>query len=666
MPILATSQNDSLYSIMAFELKKLIFESPYQAKNFTDTSLAYLNEISKKNTTSNNIDRSVYLEKRAEQLKKDIGVDFTSGYQQNINLDPSSDLEENISYSGRVQLGVEWDLLNNGLLENRVRSQMISDRVNREKLQYNIAVNGEQYIYRFDQTLILFNQFKLELLNQRLIQIKKQYKIIQDLVLLRKSSKEELIKVEMELTETESLINLYESYAEYMQIEPSSFDISSQTIPLIDLDYTRIFELVGLQSDSLENSSEFKPYFSWYHQMSLKPYLRYNYYDILQGPNRGYFAGGINLSIPLNFSTQLNNEVEYEKWQYDNAQFIRDQSKLQEDVLNSAYDFRHHLKSFIEHYQKRKLISEKLRIEKARLKISDKYVDPITILKLDDDMLLEDLNLIEDLQNLYLKALKIHSKLNEVAINEIVKSVTPNDFIQFIEKKDRSIYVWSSTFDNYTSDFLNEYIIYNEINHVIVSVNKYEKTEEKWKLMKLLKETNDLYFMLGDNKLFYNQNIGVYLAEVLENYPLISPTGIHLDIEPHTMPEWDEHKVKMQEDYLNLVKQAKIFCDKNELKLQISVPKHYNELIMNQLFDVVDEVYFMCYENVDTDFLIRKLKPYVDAHQDKVVIALRTEDFENRLAMENKVSELKERLGIIKFAYHDLSRMISLDKSGLR
>ena len=61
---------------------------------------------------------------------------------------------------------------------------------------------------------------------------------------------------------------------------------------------------------------------------------------------------------------------------------------------------------------------------------------------------------------------------------------------------------------------------------------------------------------------------------------------------------------------------------------------------------------------------MRKLESYTDSYKSKVVIALRTEDFENRLEMEDKISDLQKRLGINEFAYHDLRRIINFDKQG--
>ena len=94
----------------------------------------------------------------------------------------------------------------------------------------------------------------------------------------------------------------------------------------------------------------------------------------------------------------------------------------------------------------------------------------------------------------------------------------------------------------------------------------------------------------------------------LLNYPKTEPTGIHLDIEPHTFVNWKVDRVGLLNDYLTFVTNVSEFCKANKLKLEISVPKHYDKIIMGTLFERVDKVYFMCYENVDTDFFSEKTR----------------------------------------------------------
>mgnify|MGYP001942567521 FL=1 len=658
------SQQDSLLLTKIEELKVLFEDYDYDPIEFEDTSLVVIRDISKLEDLTQFPDRSVYLQKRAEQLRKDIGLNAVGSYIENLSADPADGLENNIGYQRRVQAGIQWEVLDAGYLENKVRAQMLEDRILREKLSNDITKEGQFYVKRFDQTVFTFNRMKLDLLEKRLIELDKQHGLIRDLVFLKKLKKEQLIKVEIRLAEVESLINVYKSYNDYLEIDEDSVSDLNEDLPLIDLNYDAIFKLVGMQTDSLLAGVDYVEYFKWYHEVGLRPFARYNYYDIITGDNRQYFSAGVNVTVPLSFNTKLNNEVEHEKWKYENERFTRNRAQLHEDVLNTAYEFRYQMKQFVDNYQTRKLINERLRIEKAKMRLSEISVDPFKGLDLFDELMESDIELLELLQGLYLKALKIHTKIPGVAIDDIIKSQSAGDLFEYVKVKKRDVYIWSKTFENYTGDFLAEYAVYNEFGKMIVAVSDKDDSKEKKLFMQYAAESSEVYFMLGNNKLFYNSDITGYLERVLTNYEKTSPTGIHLDIEPHTFDSWDNDRRGLLNKYVVLVAEVSRFCTKNNLKLEISVPKHYDEFIMDQLFQLVDKVYFMCYENVDTDFLVRKLKTYMDKYADKVVIALRTEDFDNRLEMENKIDDLQKRLDIVEFAYHDLQRIISFDKRG--
>ena len=83
------------------------------------------------------------------------------------------------------------------------------------------------------------------------------------------------------------------------------------------------------------------------------------------------------------------------------------------------------------------------------------------------------------------------------------------------------------------------------------------------------------------------------------------------------------------------------------------------------MLQLCDQVYFMCYENVDTDYLFRKIVPFLDNAQEKITLAFRTEDFENRIELEEKLNELETKTQIHLYAYHDLRRMIEFDRKSI-
>jgi hypothetical protein len=74
----------------------------------------------------------------------------------------------------------------------------------------------------------------------------------------------------------------------------------------------------------------------------------------------------------------------------------------------------------------------------------------------------------------------------------------------------------------------------------------------------------------------------------------------------------------------------------------------------------------MCYENIKNEYIYKKIQTYVDSRLDKIEIALRTEDFDNRIEMENKVNDLVKITNVHNFTYHDLNRLIQMDKDNLK
>lgn len=111
--------------------------------------------------------------------------------------------------------------------------------------------------------------------------------------------------------------------------------------------------------------------------------------------------------------------------------------------------------------------------------------------------------------------------------------------------------------------------------------------------------------------------------------------------------------------------EARKFCDKGNLKLSISVPLHYPDEDLMKMLQVSDEIYFMCYENVSESYLTRKLQAF-SGQANKVCIALRTEDFDQRVDMEQLFDALSSNTGINKFCLHDFDSLYKLDKKSIK
>jgi len=661
----AFGQSDSLFNIKIKDLQLLFSTAQYIPIQFTDTNLNILRSISTSKSSDASIYKSTYLEKKRELLDNDLGLTATGSYLENFNPDVA-DLNDNLVYTRKFQAGINWQVLKNGYFDNKVDVKLLDDRIEREKLKNESNNQSAYYLERFDKTIFVFNKLKIELLNQREQSLLKQYELIKELVLIKKLPKEDLIRIETRLAEVQSLKNVYASYNDYLNFENNSLELNLQNLPLIDLDYAKIFETIEQQTNTIMGENKYTNYYKWYHQIGLKTFVRYNYYDLISSANRDYFSAGLNLTIPLPFNTRLKNEVAHEKWKYDNEQLANRRNNLHEDVLNVAYEFRYKLKQFIAFYQKRKLIEEKLRIEQVKVRLGDRNVDPMGGLDIIDDIVRVDIELIDLLQNMYLKSLKVHSKIAYASIDDVIKNETISTVNSYSKPKNRGIYVWSKTFSKHNTGFLAEYCTYNNINKVIVAASISDSLRKtKIKFGNFLKGKADYYLMIGNNKLFYHDDIGSYIDKVKQKYSELDVTGIHLDIEPHTFDNWGTDRMKLLNQYVELVGEVSTYCKANDLKLDISIPLHYNPEIIDKLFRVVDKIYFMCYENVKDQYIYRKLERYMDSNLNKIEIALRTEDFKNRIEMENKIDTLTNITNVQFYTYHDLERMIKQDKDNL-
>lgn len=665
--VLGNAQSDTTFFQGVKDLQEIFAKTNYQPIQFNDTSLVIIKEISVRKRAGHAIDRSAYLEKQKELVERDYGVAITGNYLENVN--PTiGDLEDNLTYTRKFGAGVEWNILDDGYLENRVQSRILEDKIIRNQMMHDATSESFHFLERFDYTIYLFNKVKIELLHQRKEQLLSQYEVVNELVLLKMLTKEELINLDSRLTEVESLIRVYQSYNDYLGVVPDSISASFnlESLPLIDLDYENIFSMLNMQTDSLLTADVYKDYYSWYHEINLSTYVRYNYYDLVGDGYRNYFTAGVNFSIPIPFNYKLQNEIEAEKWKYENEQVVESRITLHEDVLNTGYEFRYKLKQFIGFYQKRKLFMERLRVEKVKVRLGDNNVDPLGGLDIYDDLLQIDIELVDLLQNMYLKALKIHSKIPHADMRDIVKSQTTEDMSEYLDKKERSVYVWSKSFEEYSAVFLAEYAIYNEFKNVVIAVHAEDTlVTEKSALMNYAAENGSVYFMIGDNQMLFDENPDVTISKIIKQYAPFKPVGIHLDVEPHTFDEWSTEKQRLLNLYVKLVGKVSTYCRANGYKLALSIPLHYGEEVIDNLLGTVDEIYFMCYENVKTDYLVSKLTTYIDNGKDKIVVAFRTEDFANRIEMEDKINEIEKLTGIRKFAYHDLRRMISFDRKSV-
>ena len=659
----------------------MIFDSVLAQTNFSpsktesDTSLlVYFSGL--KTETANQFSLEHYYLAQENLLKKDNGINFTVEGLQNLKANPTQDLEDNISFRSRFGLGAEWNILKGGYLDskNQIKSLDIDKTIQSEiaKLQ-----NSKKNVpLKMNQCIYWFNFQKTALLNKREKILSQQSEIIEKLYFAKKLNKDFLLKNHTRIAEINGMRGIYQSYNEYISPLFDSSYLSLQT-PLFDLNYemflgnkisdgseqnSRIDSLGKVLTDRIENQNK------WFNEIRFKTYARYNYFDVIVAnpTSRSFFSAGISSTIPLQFKHKEQNILEKEKI-YKQLEVLEQTTVNKRiELLNEAYEYRYQLKQYIIFDQKKILLNESIRQERVKAKLLDADFNPLHGLELIDDLLQVDIELLDLKQNLYIKLLKMHEKMQGIEMNQLIVPLFLPNYFNFEDETNRTVYIWSKTFEKHSVAFLSEYIAYNQFDEVEIAVTeKDEFLVQKIKLMEDLHSKGiKIHLMFGQNNMLDSKRVSSEMKDILAQFPMKLVTGIHLDIEPHTRPNWKINPEEEKSKYFNLLKETKTIALTYKIKLSIDLPLSLDSTYTNELMKSADFVRFMCYENIKEEYLLRKLKPYL-SKKDSISISLRAEDFLSRNEMEEFAKKLNQSSGINTFNYHDLNRLIELGKKTL-
>jgi len=593
--------------------------------------------------------------------KKDVGLHATVNYQENFKS-PIVDPEEIVIFKRRAIAGLDWDMLNNGFYENRIKNKVL-------KLQHT-ALEKQQVIEKLNsfqnkqtaQIISYFNSKKIEILNARKQLNNKQIGVVEKLWAIKHITKDNYLKAIQNTTDINAQYNLYQNYNQ-VNLVNNTFDFE---LPILDININQLLKKVNNTpfDSSLIDAAQIAKYQSSYlKDISLKAYTRYNYYDVYNAgqPNRSYISVGMNLSLPLTFNQKDKKEFYLTQYQLSNLKEATDSVDSQAFILNKYYEYQYKLKQFKNLYHKRLVFEELLRTERVKAQLNDFEFNPNTALFILDDYWSNAIELIDLKQDLYKLLLDFKTKVPSANITDYTIPLNLSNLnIASSNPPFKAVYIWSDAFKNNSQTVINEYCKVNEFNPLLISYNPTKIYIQQVSEFISKNYTTPIHIMIGSNKLLQTGVVG-FLDTLKTNLNLSQIKGIHLDIEPHTFADFKDNKEQYFKKYIDVLKQAKLFADNNKLELSVSIPLNYPDEVLNEINATCNYVYLMAYENVDIDFISRKTAEEKTILKNKCVLALRTKDFENRTSMD----EAFKKIGFEKTAYHDLDDLIKFDNTSI-
>ncbi|PHR47723.1 MAG: hypothetical protein COA32_07145 [Fluviicola sp.] len=650
---------NNLYSNWKSTYNKYDFE--HGGGNQKDISSLFSKQFADSNRVQNFLVELKQLE--SDYYKGNIGLGFNAGFLNN----PTGGEQDfdNIIYRSRFITDVGWDILRSGYLHNRLKSQIAENESRIASIEDKELKKNANFAILWNYIIYQFNLQKIQVLNDRMKLAQDKIDAIKKLYFLNKVDESELLKHLESIAEIRSMFNIYKEFNEQLKIEYQFNANDTLDLPLIDIKYNKIKErLDGQQQDSIaylmQENIDLKNKFI--KDISLRTSVRYSYYDLVTDnpASRDFFSLGISLGIPINFNRKT--KAEWINLQKESVEYIpeNDRITIQKSILNNYYEFRYKLKQYTSMHYKRLLYQELLRKENARYSIDYLSFNPVSSLRILDDLMKIDIEMLDLKQQMYLKLISIHTEIPYNEINELYSIHTLDDEFENVYSSKRSIYIWDNLFDNYDLPFLLSYMEKEDFVGAIVSYNlKQNNTKIKNNFIDTLSSKGvKIEIMTGKNALLGSNPIPYY-DSITQAIDFDKISALHLDVEPHTFDDWSENKSMYLDQYVELLDSTLIFCENKNINLSVSIPLHFPKEYIEKIYQRCNLVYFMAYENIKTDYIVRKVKDYDPS---KTAIALRTEDFKNLLEIENKIIDIQTQYTPSQFIIHDLRRVIEFEK----
>ena len=601
------------------------------------------------------------LRARKQQLVNDYGLHFGGSYLENLERGVFD--AEGIYYRRRGQLELEWDVLKNGLLDNRVEMRKLDNQLQLERVRARSETDEVLYGRLQSRIIYLFNRHKTGLLERRRALLEDLLDVKTRLYHADLISWQEVLDLTSEKAQVALELENYRGYnLQFASRGGESIDVAA--LPVVGLDAEKLSALAGqrstqdrlyaLQAKNIELENH-----RW-KDVSVSTFLRYNIYHspANERPFREYFSTGISFSLPIPGGfTSAERLVEARKEQLRRER--DDRLAGERTALFAAYhEYQSALAEYVKaHYQKRRL-TFRLQSEMSEKQLAVSDYSPVEVLALLNQLSRVKVEIADIKQNLYLRLLRIQKDLQGIDLRQVVEPVDPE--AKPTSSTDRlSLYVWSSSFKEYDNTFILDLIARHGIQKIYLSLGSGESLVAKAKhfVKRARAEGVSVHLMVGNNHLVFPASRG-RLKELTALADKLDVEGIHLDTEPHTFADWDEEKVRYLNLYTDMLHAARELADEKGLRLGVSIPVFYDAATLRSIYRLSDEVNVMAYGSRDVDRLMNRTAEERSISREKTRIALRTKEFKSAQDLRALLAELASASSVSRFAVHDLEGLV--------
>lgn len=377
-------------------------------------------------------------------------------------------------------------------------------------------------------------------------------------------------------------------------------------------------------------------------------------YQIRQDRDGDYSSGpvlGVELDVPI--LTMGANKYREQKYGALSSRWLHERDKAASDLTSAIASAFSSMRSEFEKMSKlerdENLAKEEIQVEKMRGggDVKGIYSKETVTFSLESSLILMDMQ-------------KEISSLEVAKYNSELAYLSGGELAMFKVDEPIELWCWRAARIAADKDSFLDFCKARNVKKVHLSFNKEFMEALDGKGCELLKSIEDAGIsctaLLADNE-WANPEKRKHLIERIKQIVALGVTTIHLDIEPHTLPEWKSEKESLKKQFVDTLRESAAVCP----ALEVDVPAFYiKEDIARELFAIVSSLTIMEYENPSADKVADNVKKWLEVSTKKVVVGLRAKDFASIAQVNEFMRTIKQKIPDCTFAIHDYDTLKDL------
>lgn len=472
--------------------------------------------------------------------------------------------------------------------------------------------------------------------------------------------------------------------------EPETFYFLPSEEKLMDAAIKNRGEIKRLEANARQEKAKIS--YSAYEDITLYPYLSYGMREHIYS---GYESGpeiGVVFSIPLMVPGIAHNRTN--RFKFREGYYLMEEQKAAGEIkkdIRTAYE--KYLLANARYINAEKginLKTEEMRIEQSRLQNATKDIkaDPLNLLAIEADI--TTLNLEKEIAR-YEKNRLFYELMYLAGFSQYEEMSSYGLSGTFSSRKlyPRALWVWGASEllenEEYEAFFIS-FCRTKGIKKVFFSINKQlsDSLDQNPAVAKFIVRLHQhdikISALMGENSYIYpgqRERLIRNLQNIL-SYNSMNEEGarfdaVHLDIEPHTLKEWETNKRELLNMLAETLTEAKgVISSGGGLQMEVDIPVFYDKIdqsILMRIVETADVVTVMAYEKKKYEEVIEAVKAETKAVVNagkEIIIGFNAKDFSEEAEMEELIAEVGNRLSgsssFAGFGVHDFKHYRALSE----